>query len=173
MQAPRLNAIDLAQTHFINFPCSFLLVMTVFSALFLSSQPFINRGKSINNRYAVAIIVWILPYVCHHNPFLIRNCSWISTIHEDRIFWKNLLENKEMVLYKWVPNINILHIMAHVWYINFKVFLIANLNNYNNNILFLFDAMVQFWLQLPFPSLLYCSWQPNTLCIVPYYNIEN
>ena len=33
--------------------------------------------------------------------------------------------------------------------------------------------MVQFWLQLLFPSLLYCSWQPNTLGIVPYYNIEN
>ena len=35
-------------------------------------------------------------YACHHNPLLIRNRSWILTMHKDRIFWKNLLEKKEM-----------------------------------------------------------------------------
>ena len=36
---------------------------------------------------------------------LIRNRSWILTIHKDRIFWKNLLENKEMVFKNGVKNI--------------------------------------------------------------------
>ena len=31
--------------------------------------------------------------------------SWILTIHKDRIFQKKLLENKEMVLKKWVKSI--------------------------------------------------------------------
>ena len=38
-----------------------------------------------------------LLYVRHHNLLLIRNRSWKLTIHKDRTFWKNLLENKEMV----------------------------------------------------------------------------
>ena len=40
----------------------------------------------------------LIPYARYHNPLLIRNRSWILTVHKDRIFWKNLLENKEMVL---------------------------------------------------------------------------
>ena len=38
--------------------------------------------------------------MCHHNPILIRNRSW-----KDRLFWKNLHENKKMVLNKCVKNI--------------------------------------------------------------------
>ena len=41
----------------------------------------------------------------HHNPLLIRNRSWILTIHKERILWKNLLENKEMVFENGVSNI--------------------------------------------------------------------
>ena len=49
---------------------------------------------------------WLgIPYARHHNPLLIRNRSWILAIHKDRRFWKNLLENKEMVFKKWVKNI--------------------------------------------------------------------
>ena len=45
-----------------------------------------------------------IPYARHHNPLLIRNCSWILTIHKDRILWKNLLEIKEIVLKIGVKN---------------------------------------------------------------------
>ena len=31
--------------------------------------------------------------------------SWILTIHKERIFWKNLLENKEMVFKNGVKDI--------------------------------------------------------------------
>ena len=46
-----------------------------------------------------------IPYARDHNPFLIRNRSWILTIHKDKVVWKNLPENKKMVLKKWVKNI--------------------------------------------------------------------
>ena len=46
-----------------------------------------------------------IPYARHHNPLLITNRSWILTIHKDRIFWENLLENKEMVFKNGVKNI--------------------------------------------------------------------
>jgi hypothetical protein len=36
---------------------------------------------------------------------LIRNLSCTLTIHRDRIFCKNVLENKEMVFKKWNENI--------------------------------------------------------------------
>ena len=40
-----------------------------------------------------------IPYARHHN------CSWILTIQKDWIFWKKLLENKEMVFKNGVKNI--------------------------------------------------------------------
>ena len=46
-----------------------------------------------------------IPYLCHYKPLLIRRRSWIQAIHKDRIFWKNLLKNKEMVLENGVKNI--------------------------------------------------------------------
>ena len=46
-----------------------------------------------------------IPYTCHHNPLLTWNCSRILTIHKDRIFWKNLLENREMDFKNVVENI--------------------------------------------------------------------
>jgi hypothetical protein len=44
-------------------------------------------------------------YGNHHNPLLITNRSWILAIHKNRIFWKNLLENKEIVFKNGVKNI--------------------------------------------------------------------
>ena len=46
-----------------------------------------------------------LPYERHHKPLLIKSRSWIQAIHKDRIFWKNLLKNKEMVFENGVKNI--------------------------------------------------------------------
>jgi hypothetical protein len=43
-----------------------------------------------------------LPYARHHKPLLITSRSWI---HKDRIFWKSLLKNKEMVFENGVKNI--------------------------------------------------------------------
>ena len=45
-----------------------------------------------------------LPYPRHHNPLLIRNRSWVLTIHKERILWKNL-ETKEMVFKNGVKTI--------------------------------------------------------------------
>jgi hypothetical protein len=44
-------------------------------------------------------------FVRHYNPLLIRNRSRILTIHKDRIFFKNLLEKKEMVFQNGVKSI--------------------------------------------------------------------
>ena len=46
-----------------------------------------------------------VPYARHHKPLLIKSRSWIQAIHKDRIFWKNLLKNKEMVFENGVKNI--------------------------------------------------------------------
>ena len=42
-------------------------------------------------------VILNLPYARHRNHFLFINRSWILTIDKDRIVWKNLLDNKEMV----------------------------------------------------------------------------
>ena len=46
-----------------------------------------------------------MPYARHYNPLLITKRSRIQAIHKDRIFWKKLLENKEMVFKNEVKNI--------------------------------------------------------------------
>ena len=46
-----------------------------------------------------------IPYARHHKPLLITNRSWIQAILKGRIFWKNLLKNKEMVFENGVKNI--------------------------------------------------------------------
>ena len=46
-----------------------------------------------------------LPYARHHKPLLITSRSWIQAIHEEIIFWKNLLKNKEIVFENGVKNI--------------------------------------------------------------------
>ena len=46
-----------------------------------------------------------LPYPRHHNPLLIRNRSWILTIHKGRIFRKKILEKKFLTFQKRVKSI--------------------------------------------------------------------
>ena len=59
--------------------------------------------------YLLANYICIQPshilYARHHNPLLIRNRSWILTIHKGRIFWKNLLEKTFFTFKKWVKSI--------------------------------------------------------------------
>ena len=48
--------------------------------------------------------------IAHHKTFIYRTRAiishfWIQAIHKDRIFWKNLLKNKEMVFWNGVKNI--------------------------------------------------------------------
>ena len=66
--------------------------------------------------------IWV-HYMCHHNPLLIINCS---PIYKDRIFWKKILENKEMVFKHGVINTQAQVIMPHAWYVDLwaKIFLI-------------------------------------------------
>ena len=47
----------------------------------------------------------LITYVYHHNLFWITSNFWVLTINKDRIFWKNLLENKEMDFKKYIFNI--------------------------------------------------------------------
>ena len=63
----------------------------------LSADPAREVPRAYPN--LTAKYVYLL-YVHHHNPILIANCSWLLTIHKDRIFWKksswkqrNVLQN--------------------------------------------------------------------------------
>ena len=46
-----------------------------------------------------------IPYARHHNPLLIRNRSWILTIHKARILRKKLLEKTFLDFKKWIKSI--------------------------------------------------------------------
>ena len=46
-----------------------------------------------------------VPYERHYNPLLIRNRSWILTIHEARILRKKPLEKTCLDFKKWVKSI--------------------------------------------------------------------
>jgi len=46
-----------------------------------------------------------IPYARHHNPLLIRNRSWILTIHKARILRKKPLEKTFLNFKKWVKSI--------------------------------------------------------------------
>ena len=46
-----------------------------------------------------------IPYARPHKPLLVRSHFWIQAIHKGRIFYKNLLKNKEMVFGNGVKNI--------------------------------------------------------------------
>ena len=61
-----------------------------------------------------------IPYMRHHNPLLITNCSWILTIHKDKIFWKKSPWKQRNGLQKWakIPyarHHNSLLITNHSW----------------------------------------------------------
>ena len=49
-------------------------------------------------------LFWI-PYARHYNPLLIRNRSWILTIHKARILRKKPLEKTFLDFKKWVKSI--------------------------------------------------------------------
>ena len=52
----------------------------------------------LNNKFHVL-------YARHYNPLLIRNLSWILTIHKARIFRKKPLEKTFLDFKKWVKSI--------------------------------------------------------------------
>ena len=49
--------------------------------------------------------LYSLLYARYHKPLLIASRSWIQAIYKDRIYWKKLLKNKEMVFENGVKNI--------------------------------------------------------------------
>ena len=59
----------------------------------------------LQSAYASTKICMYVPYARHHIPLLFRNRTWILTVHKAKIFWKNLLENKEMVFKNGVKSI--------------------------------------------------------------------
>ena len=61
---------------------------------------------NVSRVYLLVILEGInTPYVRHHNLLLITNCSWILTIHKNRIFWKNIFESKDMEFKNGAKNI--------------------------------------------------------------------
>ena len=48
---------------------------------------------------------YCIPYARHYNPLLIRNRSWILTIHKARILRKKPLEKTFLDFKKWVKSI--------------------------------------------------------------------
>ena len=93
----------------------FFLNLSLFLAIMHSKY---NRGIS-TSKY--------LPYTRHHKPLLITSRSWIQAIHKDRIFWKNLLKNKEMVFENGAKIYKPRLIMARVRYL-FTIFSVGDKN---------------------------------------------
>ena len=60
------------------------------------SDHYSGVGNNTNMLVFRIAVSFDIPYARHQNPVLIRKHSRILTIQKDRIFWKNLLENKEM-----------------------------------------------------------------------------
>ena len=59
---------------------------------------------SKNSRQSWTKYQWI-PYARHYNPLLIRNRSWILTIHKARILRKKPLEKMFLDFKKWIKSI--------------------------------------------------------------------
>ena len=102
--------------------CISVNFLTPFSDLIWTTRGHINffwAGKCFQKNYnnVKKTSFKILPYACHHNSLLIINCSWILTIHKERIVWKNIFESKEMVFKNGVKLYKLWVIMAHVQYI--------------------------------------------------------
>ena len=78
-----------------------LIMLSITPSRYLSALGFWNiefEKSSLMN------LIFCLPYARHHKLLLIRSRPWIQAIHKDRIFWKNLLKNKEMVFGNGVKN---------------------------------------------------------------------
>ena len=82
-----------------------------------------------------------LPYERHYNLLLIRNCSWILTIHKTKIIRKKPLEKTFFNFKKWVKSIQtagyngartvcIYCIVSHGWQIFRNNFQILNLKQF-------------------------------------------
>ena len=85
------------------------LVMKVASCsfLFLYIRPIncCSMVKIFCSDYRISSHVLYVPYARHHNPLLIRNRSWILTIHKSRILRKKPLEKTFLDFKKWVKRI--------------------------------------------------------------------
>ena len=88
---------------------SFHNVMKFYSQKFELVWLILHNRSNHDHVYIVhrySITLWNkLTYVCHHNPFLIRNHSWILTIHKARILRKHPLEKTFLHFKKWVKSI--------------------------------------------------------------------
>ena len=87
-----------------------------------------------------------LPYARHYNPLLIRNRSWILTIHKARILRKKALEKTFLNFKKWVKSIQTagyngartvdnepIHITlwtVYIGYLQMKIFLFQTSKNF-------------------------------------------
>ena len=63
---------------------------------FLSHHAMLLYTAQCTAQYGVELFLKKNSYIPngrHWNPFLIINRSWILTVHKNKIFWKNLLEN--------------------------------------------------------------------------------
>ena len=69
-----------------------------------SHKGFVSVGFLIKRPFKLRLM-YKVPYQRHHKLLLITSRSWIQAIHKDRIFWKNLLKNKEMVFENGLKNI--------------------------------------------------------------------
>jgi hypothetical protein len=76
----------------------------------VSIFPVIGEPKILHNWLSTTSVLKIdpadnIPYARHHNPLLIRNRSWILTIHKARIFRKKVLEKTYLDFKKWAKSI--------------------------------------------------------------------
>ena len=83
-----------------------------------------NLENKLTKWFKIAVF---LPYPRHYNPLLIRNHSWILTIHKARILNKKPLEKTFLDSKKWVKRIQTAgYNGAHTVFIFFK-------KNHNGN----------------------------------------
>ena len=80
-----------------------LNLYSVEMALNLNVLYSMNLNRNTNESLAAYFDKVHIPYARHRH--LITSCSWIQAIHKDRIFWKKLFKNKEMVFENGIKNI--------------------------------------------------------------------
>ena len=81
------------------------VLVTVVGQYFKDANWFFYQFK-INSLFSIRWIYWNqIPYARHYNPLLIRNRSWILTIHKTRILRKKPLEKSFLDFKKWVKSI--------------------------------------------------------------------
>ena len=78
------------------------LDFSIFSCMFLNPNVFVSN---LNNNCSDLLDKVHIPYARHYNPLLIRNRSWILTIHKAKILRKKPLEKTFLGFKKWVKRI--------------------------------------------------------------------